>query len=259
MDVLVAFAHPDDETILLGGVLAMLAAKGARVHYLSATRGEGGERGEPPLCSPEDLAHVRAQELRCAVEALSGASLELLPYIDPHIEVGEEGRAFDADLETLTRQLIAHMDQVRAQVLISHGSNGEYGHPAHQLMHVAALRAVQARRRSGGVMYSFAAIWPEHPRPRLANKSDPAHFVLSIGPWFPAKLRAAQCHRTQAALFVRRSSKEAGRTLSLDEVLMREESLRRAWPPAGDEWSDPLADFLRTRCREALEERTSPI
>jgi LmbE family N-acetylglucosaminyl deacetylase len=254
MDILIAFAHPDDETILLGGVLAMLAEEGARVHYLSATRGEGGERGEPPLCSPEDLAHVRTQELRCAVDALGGASLELLPYIDPRIEVGEDGMAFDADLETLTRQLIEHMDQVGAQVLISHGSDGEYGHPAHKLMHTAALSAVQSGRGSGRVMYSFAAMWPGHPRPRLANKGAPAHFVISVESWFSAKLRAAECHRTQAALFVRRSSEEAGRALRLDEVLMREESLHRAWPPVDGELSDPLADFLRSRCREVVEE-----
>ena len=49
LDVIAFFAHPDDETMLCGGTLALLDSLGARVHLLVATRGEGGEMGEPPL------------------------------------------------------------------------------------------------------------------------------------------------------------------------------------------------------------------
>ncbi len=49
MNILAFFAHPDDETMLCGGTLALLARAGARVHLLIATRGEGGENGEPPV------------------------------------------------------------------------------------------------------------------------------------------------------------------------------------------------------------------
>ena len=47
MNVLAFFAHPDDETMLIGGTLAILAQNGVRVHYVCATRGEGGEVGRP--------------------------------------------------------------------------------------------------------------------------------------------------------------------------------------------------------------------
>jgi hypothetical protein len=49
-------------------------------------------------------------------------------------------------------------------------------------------------------------------------------------------LAAAACLRTQRALFLRRSSPEAGRQLRLEEVLMRQESLHRAWPPERGHW-----------------------
>jgi len=52
VNVLAFFAHPDDETMLAGGILALLSRGGAQVHYLCATRGEGGEVGEPPVCEP---------------------------------------------------------------------------------------------------------------------------------------------------------------------------------------------------------------
>ena len=43
MNILVFFAHPDDETMLCGGTLALLAQAGAKIHFVCATRGEGGE------------------------------------------------------------------------------------------------------------------------------------------------------------------------------------------------------------------------
>jgi len=59
VNVLAFFAHPDDETMMAGGALALLARSGARVHYYCATRGEGGETGEPPVCTIPELGDVR--------------------------------------------------------------------------------------------------------------------------------------------------------------------------------------------------------
>lgn len=64
--LLAVFAHPDDETFRPGGTLALLACGGFPVHVLTATRGEAGSCGDPPLCTSEELAAVREKELRCA-------------------------------------------------------------------------------------------------------------------------------------------------------------------------------------------------
>jgi LmbE family N-acetylglucosaminyl deacetylase len=85
MNVLAFFAHPDDETILAGGTLAMLAENGSRVHCLSATRGEGGELGETPLCSEDELGQVRESEMVCEVGAQGRRSLTFLGYQDPRM------------------------------------------------------------------------------------------------------------------------------------------------------------------------------
>jgi LmbE family N-acetylglucosaminyl deacetylase len=70
---ILAFRPSDDETMLAGGTLA-LRGSGARVHYLCATR-EGGETGEPPLTTNEQLGEVREQEMVCAVRPwAAGAS-----------------------------------------------------------------------------------------------------------------------------------------------------------------------------------------
>lgn len=253
MDILATFAHPDDETRFLGGTLAMLAAKGARVHILIATRGEGGEVGEPPLCSREDLGKFREGEMKCAADALGAASLSFLDYMDPVVAEDGELFPFQAEFETLVSQLEFKAKSYQAGVIISHGSNGEYGHPAHKLMHDAVMAAARKHRHID--VYTVSAIYNDHPKPRLANKDDAADFVLLIDPWYSAKLEATECHRTQHALFVRRASEAAGRQMSLAEVTTNEESLHYAWPKKRSNPEDPLGTFLRTHCYEALVEK----
>jgi LmbE family N-acetylglucosaminyl deacetylase len=253
MDILAAFAHPDDETRFLGGTLAMLAAKGARVHILIATRGEGGEVGEPPLCSRENLGKVREGEMKCSADALGAASLSFLDYVDPVVAEDGEVFPFRAEFDTLVSQLEIETKRCQARVIITHGSNGEYGHPAHKLMHEAVMAA--ARKHGGFDVYTVSAIYKEHPKPRLTNKDDAADFVLLIDPWYSAKLEATECHRTQHALFVRSASEAAGRQMSLAEVTTNEESLHHAWPKERSNPEDPLATFLRKHCYEALKEK----
>ncbi len=215
MDFLAFFAHPDDETILLGGTLALLAEHGGRVHYACATRGEGGEVGEPPVCSPRDLGPVRARELACAVEALGGASLTFMDYIDPRVGPEETLFTFTRDFSGLVEKLLVQIRRLAPQAVFTHGTNGEYGHPAHILANRAARLAAAALGPDAPVLYSASPSFSEHPKPRLANRDDPAHLVIDVGRAMEKKTRAARCHKTQNALFVRRSSKKAGRPVAL--------------------------------------------
>ena len=250
VNILAAFAHPDDETIFIGGTLAMLATKGARVHIVIATRGEGGEVGEPPLCTQDDLGLIREDELRCAVKALGASTTTFLDYVDPRVDANNQPRPFHADPDSLTDQLLRMAHEHHAQILITHGTNGEYGHPAHILMNKAAKKAVDNIALE--TLYTISANFPKHPRPRHANEDDPADFVFSIVPWFQHKLAAAQCHRTQNALFLRRSSKKAGRALKLEEVLMKVESLHKAHRRTEEHQVDALASFIQEKCADAL-------
>jgi len=231
--------------MLSGGALALLARQGAEVHYLCATRGEGGEVGEPPLCSPEELGGVREQEMVCAVRALGGRSLTFLDYVDPRVGPGDELFPYTDNLTLLAGQVAATIRQFGVQAVITHGVNGEYGHPAHRLSHQAARLAVESFGERASLLYSVGAYFPAHPRPRLANDDEPAHLVIDIHSALEAKTRAALCHRTQNALFVRRSSQEAGRQLTVPEVVMRLESLHRVLPAVDGEIDDGVVALLR--------------
>ena len=247
MNILAFFAHPDDETMLSGGALALLSRSDAQVHYLCATRGEGGEVGEPPLCKADELGELRQQEMDCAVGALGGRSLAFLDYEDPRIGPDDELYPYTENLTLLANQVAIIIEQYQVDVLITHGSNGEYGHPAHVLTHQAALSAVEFTNGSSAapLLYTVLAQFPDHPKPRLVNKDDPAHIVLDISSVLSQKTEAAMCHRSQHALFVRRSSRQAGRQMSVPEVVIRVESLHRAWPGVRDTADDILVNILR--------------
>lgn len=245
MNLLAFFAHPDDETMLIGGTLALLSQAGFDVHYLCATRGEGGELGEPPICKRDELGDVREQETVCAVKTLGGRSLTFLGYIDPEIGEGEELYAYTDNLSMLAGQVATTIGQYKPAAVFTHGSNGEYGHPAHVVTHLAAKIAVESQGEDAPLLYSVAANYPEHPKPRLANKDDPADLVIDIVSSLQQKEQAALCHRTQHALFVRRVSQERGRQLSVSEALIRQESLFRVIPPNQEEVYDPVAIALQ--------------
>ena len=242
MNILALFAHPDDETMLAGGTLAALAASGHAVHVLLATRGEGGENGEPPICSIEALGLVRQAEAACATEILGSQSLTFLDYVDPRIGPGDQLFAFEADFITLTSQIRNAVESKSIQALITHGSNGEYGHPAHLLVHRAAVAAVQSMPESRPFLYTVQAGYDNHPKPRIMNHDDPAHLVLDISSELETKIQAASCHHTQHASFVRRPSQAAGRLLPLRDVILAEESLHRLMPTYQTGASDLLFD-----------------
>lgn len=196
MNILAFFAHPDDETMLIGGTLALLALNGAHVHYLCARRGDGGEVGEPPLCTIEELGEKRELEMNCAVKNLGGSSLTFLDYSDPRIGPGVALFPFSDNLSLLAGHVATHIGMREADVVITHGSNGEYGHPAHVFSHQATRNAVASMNGSQPtpLLYTVSAQFPGHPKPRLANRDDPAHLILNVTPTLNQKIAAAMCH-----------------------------------------------------------------
>jgi len=221
-------AHPDDETVMAGGLLALLSAHGVAVHVVCATDGRGGEAGDiAEADTPEKLTQVRMDELRCAVDALGVATLTLLGYEDPVMGPGEELFGFTAGAALLDRQIVDAIRQSSATVVLTHGSDGEYGHPAHKQVHAAVLRAVRDHALDVSV-YGIAAQVPDVPD-RLWNASDPAQIALDITPWAEIKHAAMLCHRTQHALFKRRRELKTVR-----EAMRMIESVHRFIPASED-------------------------
>ena len=125
--LMAVLAHPDDESLGMGGTLAKYAAEGVETYLVTATRGEAGRfRGIPPgdgHPGPEALGRIREAELRAAATALGVRELSLLDYRDQELDRAEPREAI--------RHIVAHLRRVRPQVVITFGPEGGYGHPDH--------------------------------------------------------------------------------------------------------------------------------
>jgi LmbE family N-acetylglucosaminyl deacetylase len=223
--ILAFFAHPDDETVFLGGTLAFLADRGAEIHYLCATRGEGGEMGDPPICARGELGKVRENEMRCAIEALGGKSVQFLDYQDPLVGPNNELYPFSENDDQVAEEISRYISRIKPQIILTHGPGGEYGHPAHIQAHQAMMLVVK------GMGFPIESVYAPAWLSRETGKFSPEPDIeVDISPWKGKKLEAIQCHRSQHGLFIRKSSERAGRPVSIPEIIRTREALCRILP-----------------------------
>lgn len=164
------FAHPDDETLGGGGLLAGAARAGVPVTVVTATRGELGEVVAPDLAhlrgDPEGMAHEREHELARACAALGATSHLFLDQVSGlaarrparftdsgmvWLRPGEAGPVADAgrdafsrvDVDVAARLLAAVLRHVRPQVVVTDEPGGGYGHPDHVHVNLVTMRAVE--------------------------------------------------------------------------------------------------------------------
>ena len=200
--ILAISAHPDDETGFTGGTLVRYAELGHDVYILETTRGEGGEVGEPPLTTKENLGSFREQEVREAARILGAKDIFFLPFIDPHMEINGIARRIDVPLAEFVQAITEHVQTLQPDIVITHGSNGEYGHPQHVYTH-QAVRQVLANHEPHMTLLSWCAWYEPSANPRILNRDDPADIVVDISPWHAKKVAAAMCHKTQHTMFLR--------------------------------------------------------
>ena len=192
--LLAVFAHPDDEAFRCGGTLALLARCGVRVQVLTATRGQAGSCGNPPLCPPEELPGRREHELECACAALGIQPPHLLDYRDGHLA--------DADAEALTAQILATIGETGARVLLSFGPDGLSGHPDHLAIGRCTAEAYH-QAESVAALYTVAvpASVAEALDLRQVRPVPDAAIALAVdvsAAW-TVKMAAIRCHVTQLA------------------------------------------------------------
>ena len=215
-------AHPDDETIFAGGTLARYAADGNEVVIVATTRGEGGEVGDPPLGPKERLGEIREQELRCAAAALGTSEVIFLGFLDPSIEIDEPPLPIDVPLVQFAAAVADCLRRILPDIVVTHGSSGEYGHPQHINTHQAVQSAILGLARRPELLTWMANPGGASPEDRLINVNDSADEVLDITPWFEAKAAALDCHRTQHTM-IRRNT----RNPDLRAVIRRIEAFKR--------------------------------
>ena len=149
--LMAVLAHPDDESLGMGGTLAKYASEGVEVFLVTATRGDSGRyRGfrpdDPQHPGPSALANIREAELRAAASALGVREVSLLNYRDQYLDRANPREAVAAIAE--------HIRRVQPQVVVTFGPEGAYGHPDHvaisQFTTAAIVAAADPTFRSDG-------------------------------------------------------------------------------------------------------------
>jgi LmbE family N-acetylglucosaminyl deacetylase len=224
-------AHPDDESLGVGGALAKYASEGVEVSLLTATRGESGRyRGhrsdnhQHP--GPVALAKIREAELRAAASVLGVREVSLLDYHDQHLD--------RADPREAVRRIATHLRRLRPDVVITFGPDGAYGHPDHIAISqfttaaiVAAADAAFAAEDHGAagphsVSKLYYLAWPQSTWGAYqAAVRTPSATVDGVErhatPWpdwavtteidtsdvWPTVWRAVSCHESQIAAYER--------------------------------------------------------
>ena len=142
MPGLLAFhAHPDDESLSMGGTLARYAAAGEVVVVVTATRGDVGEvhNYDDPAEVATRLAAVRSEEMAAAMRALGIPHHHFLGYRDSGMmgtdDNDDPSSFWRADFPEAVARLVRLIRRYRPEVVTAYDPYGGYGHPDHIQVH----------------------------------------------------------------------------------------------------------------------------
>lgn len=173
LKLLAVFAHPDDESMGMGGTLAKYSAEGVETHLVCASRGERGWFGpEEQDPGPERLGQLRTTELENAVKELGMKSLSFLGYIDGDVDKANHAEAIE--------KTVTHIRKIKPQVVVTFPPDGNYGHPDHIAIGQFTSAAIVCAADSS---YKDSEDLPSHRVSKLYYMVDGENFVNLITPF----------------------------------------------------------------------------
>jgi N-acetylglucosamine malate deacetylase 2 len=205
-------------------------AAGARTVLVTATRGEQGKTGDPPVCSREELGACREEELREAAAIIGFDELHLLGYRDRELA--------DAAPDDIRRALVSIIRRVRPSVVVSFDPNGFNVHPDHLAISrftsdaLAAAADPRWHPDTGASHLVSRLLWTPPFPPWEACRSGPidthagADFVLDVSSWRDRRIAALRAHCSQHLSVEKYFFNQPDPTRVLDI-----ETWRQAWGP----------------------------
>lgn len=230
--LMVVHAHPDDESIGTGGILAKYSAVGIKTILVYGTRGEVGEILNPDFVPPSPgmkIEDIRALELEKALEVLGVDSVHFLGYRDSGMTGSSDNHhpnAFGrANMWEATRRLVDIIRRVCPHVIVTYNERGFYGHPDHIMANRVTMQAFQDAGdpefgcnnglkpwQPDKLYYIAAPITRLRMINRLAlERGENPHFdpevlgtpedeittIVDVRKYLPQKLEAINCHQSQ--------------------------------------------------------------
>lgn len=232
--VLAVFAHPDDESLSAGGLLAAAAERGARTGVLTPTWAADSHR---------------ADELAAAAKALGAQEVHLLGWADSRVPDSAPGRPrwCDVSVAEAVGAVVAHLREFRPDVVVTHDAyGGATGHEDHVQTHRITALAVEAAGLAdsypdAGAPWHVREVWlSTHPdstredlgalfdrRPVFTLPDDATTHRLDVTPWLDAKVEAVLAHTSEVergslpAVVARMSATERAQLLGTEWYVAR--------------------------------------
>lgn len=256
--LLLVHAHPDDESLFTGHIIASALAAKAEVMVFTLTRGERGkvklEELKPLESDLIAMGAFRANELRKALAAFGDVKHKFAgtrAYLDSGMRLtafGKPAKPKNLDEMSLSavstavisEDILAAMNEFKPDTVVTYNSNGGYGHPDHKKAHEATAMALRkyAKSHRGRAPKFFV----------IAEPGQRADVQIGDAKTAVIKKAALEAHSSQVATFAETYSIVPGRELRYDakERLRRASSTPLLWvkPILHALWALPLGVLL---------------
>ena len=138
--ILGIWAHPDDETFSMAGIMAVAAANDQTVIIITATRGEQGVQDESRWPQAQ-LADIRTRECEEAFKILGIKNHHWLDYPD--------GGCTELPQREAIERVAGYIRRYDPDTILTFGPDGMTGHPDHQtISRWATAAAALAKTRA---------------------------------------------------------------------------------------------------------------
>ena len=246
--LLVVHAHPDDESLFTGHLIAHALRGGSEVRVLTLTRGEMGstqvKQFEYLNGDTQAMALFREQELSQALEAFPGVEHRYLgkrAYKDSGMRINAWGkvgkpRKLDemalaaAGTSVVGEDIADEIRDFKPDAVVTYDAKGGYGHPDHKASHAA-------------VAWAIRQVAKERIKPEFWEIAEPGNsFDIEFGDEETAELKKAalEAHGSQVEISgdeiiyngktrMRLSDKERLRKTSPSPLLQLKPALTYFW------------------------------
>ena len=208
--IFLVHAHPDDESLQTGHVMADAVLRGAEVFLFTLTRGERGKAKLEELKSleanPSAMGAFRSGELKNAMAALGVKSFKFAgtrAYIDSGMRIGNLGvpttplKLDQMSLAAVSIPVVADdiyqaMAEFKPDAVITYNARGGYGHPDHKKAHDATAMAMRRYRKA--VKGKKPTFWV------ISEPGERATVVIGGESTAELKKAALQAHASQVTI-----------------------------------------------------------
>jgi N-acetyl-1-D-myo-inositol-2-amino-2-deoxy-alpha-D-glucopyranoside deacetylase len=223
--LLIVHAHPDDESLFTGHIIADRLAAKAEVYVFTLTRGERGKMKLEELKSLEGnfsaMGSFRATELAEALSVYGKVEHSFAgtrAYLDSGLRINPMGkpakpRNLDemalsaASTSVIADDIAAKIQEFKPDAVLTYNSRGGFGHPDHKMAHDATAMAIRQIAKKRGRAPQFWVI--AEPREKFDAEIGNAKTAL-------IKKAALEAHASQVAVSAETYSVVPGKEVRYD-------------------------------------------